>query len=294
MAAQTITLANNGNTTFTITNISFNTPLGISHSANLSNFAGGISNFTGTEFTTVSTMTSGTVLTFTLDHSYVSTSTGVKTGSVLVTGTNSISKTITTQIVVSTTGTIKVPADTTFVHKVLPYGTILMWSGTVANIPTGWQLCDGSNSTPDLRDKFIIGATQDDGGVAKTNITGSLTQTGGTKDAIVVDHSHTATADNPGDFITGSVDSLTQGGGGSVFNNASGDFSLSGTITPTAALSYNSGSSLFPTLNISAGDHTHSITVNSTGTTGTNQNLPPYYALAYIMKMTDENDTVIA
>ena len=292
MAAQTITLANNGNTTFTITNISFNTPLGISHSANLSNFAGGISNFTGTEFTTVSTMTSGTVLTFTLDHSYVSTSTGVKTGSVLVTGTNSISKTITTQIVVSTTGTIKVPADTTFVHKVLPYGTILMWSGTVANIPTGWQLCDGSNSTPDLRDKFIIGVSADTGSTATTNITGSPTFQGGTKDAIVVDHSHTSTATNPGNFITGSVDSLTQGGGGSVFNNATGVFSLSGS-TPTAALSYNPGG-LQPTLNISAGDHTHSITVNSTGTTGTNQNLPPYYALAYIMKMTDENDTVIA
>ncbi len=60
-----------------------------------------------------------------------------------------------------------------------PSGGIIAWSGTVANIPTGWVLCDGTNSTPDLRDRFIIGAKQDDSGVAKTNVTGSLTQTGG-------------------------------------------------------------------------------------------------------------------
>jgi hypothetical protein len=56
-----------------------------------------------------------------------------------------------------------------------------MWSGTVATIPTGWALCDGTGGTPDLRDKFIVGAKQDDSGVAKTNVTGSgsLTQSGG-------------------------------------------------------------------------------------------------------------------
>lgn len=63
--------------------------------------------------------------------------------------------------------------------NVFPAGFIAMWSGSVATIPSGWLLCNGSNSTPDLRDKFVIGAKQDDGGVAKTNVTGSLTQTGG-------------------------------------------------------------------------------------------------------------------
>lgn len=61
----------------------------------------------------------------------------------------------------------------------LPTGIIAMWSGTIATIPAGWALCDGTNSTPDLRDKFVIGAKQDDAGVAKTNVTGSLTQSGG-------------------------------------------------------------------------------------------------------------------
>ena len=62
----------------------------------------------------------------------------------------------------------------------VPIGGIIMWSGTVASIPADWQLCDGTNGTPDLRDKFIVGAKQDSGGVAKTNLTGALAQTGGT------------------------------------------------------------------------------------------------------------------
>jgi hypothetical protein len=67
----------------------------------------------------------------------------------------------------------------------IPSGVIVMWSGSIAIIPSGWALCNGSNGTPDLRDRFIVGARQDDSGVAKTNVTGSLTQTGG-----VATHSH--------------------------------------------------------------------------------------------------------
>ena len=40
----------------------------------------------------------------------------------------------------------------------LPSGIIVMWSGSSTDIPTGWLLCDGSNGTPDLRDRFIVGA----------------------------------------------------------------------------------------------------------------------------------------
>lgn len=49
----------------------------------------------------------------------------------------------------------------------IPKGAILLWHGSIASIPAGWALCNGSNGTPDLRDKFIVGASQDDGGVAK-------------------------------------------------------------------------------------------------------------------------------
>ena len=40
----------------------------------------------------------------------------------------------------------------------IPAGIICMWSGTLATLPSGWALCDGSNGTPDLRDRFIVGA----------------------------------------------------------------------------------------------------------------------------------------
>ena len=72
----------------------------------------------------------------------------------------------------------------------LPSGAIIMWSGAIADIPSGFVLCDGNNSTPDLRDTFVVGAKEDDSGTAKTNITGSLTQSGGN-----TTHTHTGTTD---------------------------------------------------------------------------------------------------
>ena len=144
-------------------------------------------------------------------------------------------------------------------------GSICIWSGTVANIPTGWSLCDGSNNTVDLRDKFIIGARQDDSGVAKTNVTGSLTQTGGSKDAIVVEHTHTATVTDPGHTHT-----LTaQENIGDYTDNGSGPDQRSAAAT------------------ITSNSNTTGITVanSDTGTSGTNANLPPYYSLIYIMKL---------
>lgn len=40
----------------------------------------------------------------------------------------------------------------------VPAGVICMWSGSSAEIPAGWVLCDGSNNTPDLRGRFVVGA----------------------------------------------------------------------------------------------------------------------------------------
>lgn len=51
---------------------------------------------------------------------------------------------------------------------VVPSGVIAMWSGSIATIPTGWVFCDGNNGTPDLRNRFVICAEKDDGGVPKT------------------------------------------------------------------------------------------------------------------------------
>jgi microcystin-dependent protein len=78
-----------------------------------------------------------------------------------------------------------------------PAGVIVWWHGSIATIPAGWALCDGQNGTPDLRDKFIVGARQDGAGVAKTNLTGALTQSGGN-----ANHTH-AVAGNTGGTTSG-------------------------------------------------------------------------------------------
>lgn len=63
--------------------------------------------------------------------------------------------------------------------NVFATGMIMLWSGTIASIPSGWALCNGSNGTPDLRNRFIVCADADSGGIAKSTITGSATQSGG-------------------------------------------------------------------------------------------------------------------
>ena len=69
-------------------------------------------------------------------------------------------------------------------------GVIVMWSGAISEVPPGWGLCDGSQGTPDLRDRFVVGAVKDFQGVASCTLTGAATQTGGS-----VTHTHTFTTD---------------------------------------------------------------------------------------------------
>ncbi|MBA7704316.1 hypothetical protein ES703_113121 [subsurface metagenome] len=45
-----------------------------------------------------------------------------------------------------------------FVQRDFPRGTIKFWSGAIADIPLTWRLCDGTRKTPDLRDRFLVGA----------------------------------------------------------------------------------------------------------------------------------------
>ena len=58
-------------------------------------------------------------------------------------------------------------------------GMIIMWHGSIATIPTGWHLCDGSEGTPDLRNRFVICANADVSGIAKSTIIGTAQQSGG-------------------------------------------------------------------------------------------------------------------
>lgn len=189
-----------------------------------------------------------------------------------------------------------------------PPGIIVMWSGLISAIPTGWFLCNGLNGTPDLRGRFIYGASVDT----------DVKTTGGSANAIVVSHTHTGPAhthtsaahthSTPNHTHTASSNStgahthgyLTAG----KFNGQPDGGRDEGPYNY-----WNSWQTVNPTVQTdSKGDHTHTITVNSggasttgsttplntgssgtgntgsTGSSGTNANLPPYMKLAYIMK----------
>lgn len=170
------------------------------------------------------------------------------------------------------TSTTQIATCAFVLANAIPSGLISMWSGTIASIPSGWYLCNGSNGTPDLRNKFIIGADADVFSVAKTSITGVATQSGGTKDAIVVSHTHTATSTStvadPGHTHMSPSNGAPNGGGaGAAFTEGMGNTPGHTTLSNTTGISVST-----------------STTVASSGSDGTNQNLPPYYALAFIMK----------
>ena len=191
------------------------------------------------------------------------------TGTATASGTLAITGGLTLDGAAGTTGQVMVSAgagNTPTWGNAFVAGMIMMWSGSIATIPSGWLLCDGTNSTPDLRNRFVIGAFVDNAGVANTTITGSNTQTGGSKDAIVVSHNHTATSTD-----SGHTHSVTQEGGrsGGAYQNGPNP-PFRGEVS--AVLTTASG-----TANITT-------TVATTGSSGTNANLVPYFALAYIMK----------
>ena len=147
-------------------------------------------------------------------------------------------------------------ATTAFVRDIIPSGVIVMWSGSVASIPSGWYLCNGSNSTPDLRNRFIVGAGS----------TYSVAGTGGSADAITVSHTHTATVTDSGHAHGSSAGSGFISNGGSEVLAGGSDLNFA---RPTTTASATTGIS---------------VSNSTTGSSGTNANLPPYYALAYIMK----------
>jgi len=135
-----------------------------------------------------------------------------------------------------------------------PAGGIIIWSGAIGAVPSGWYLCDGTNGTPDLRNRFIVGAGS----------TYSVGANGGSADAITVTHTHTATSvvTDPGHLHT--------------YGSANTNSTPQGSVTISAPSTGNTSTA------------TTGITVATTnanaGTSGTNANLPPYWALAYIQK----------
>ena len=189
--------------------------------------------------------------------------------------------------------------------QIVPPGAILMWSGAVDAIPTGWALCDGQNGTPDLRDRFIVGA----GGSYDVGDTGGAESVTLTVDQMP-QHSHSASSKSAGSHThsisTSSAGSHTHTGTTSL--ERIGDQNVTGDIYAVVGVYTNAVNevvsdvgvwsavrSLNPTpidtnhshtfTTSSKGSHSHSITISSTGGGGAHENRPPYYALAYIMKL---------
>ena len=152
----------------------------------------------------------------------------------------------------------------------IPSGGIILWSGAANAIPSGFVLCDGNNSTPDLRNRFVVGAGSGY----------SVDATGGSADATLVSHSHTI------NNHTHSVSGTT--GNDSHSHTIQSSSSIGG---GTRVTSQNDTGN---TATTSSDTHAHSFSATTgnpsdrgtdlQGSSGTNKNLPPYYALCYIMK----------
>jgi microcystin-dependent protein len=166
---------------------------------------------------------------------------------------------------------------------------VIMWYGNVASIPTGWYLCDGTNGTPNLEDKFVVcaGSTYavgDVGGAATVTLT----------EPQLAAHSHpvaSSTIDDAGDHTHTTSASTTPTHTHALSPAAN---------SPASVTAYGPGPSYFGVGGVGsanahshtspnsgpAGDHTHPITftVTPAGSGDAHENRPPYYALAYLMK----------
>ena len=143
------------------------------------------------------------------------------------------------------------------VGATIPTGLISMWSGSIGSIPSGWYLCDGSNGTPNLTDRFVIGAGS----------TYAVNGTGGASTATLITanlpaHTHTATVTDPGHLHTydKTVGTAGAAGGGAAVILT---FTATNTSTATTGISVSNA---------------------STGSGTSFAILPPYYALAFIQK----------
>jgi microcystin-dependent protein len=143
----------------------------------------------------------------------------------------------------------------------IPAGLISMWSGSIGSIPSGWYLCDGSNGTPNLTDRFIIGA----GSSYAVNGTGGVSSVTLTTNNMP-SHTHTATSTvtDPGHTHTIPRTEVITGSG----PNAIEDGPVVGSYTVPSAVT---GITVATTLATAGSGTSFSI-------------LNPYYALAFIQK----------
>ena len=140
------------------------------------------------------------------------------------------------------------------VTAAIPSGGIIIWSGSSGAIPSGWYLCDGNNSTPDLRARFVVGAGN---GYAVGNTGGS--------DSVTLSSSQMPTHFH--NVWTRNESAIDGSRGTSNANTADHHWTNGGGYRQA----HRSGTYYAPTS-------------NNQGGSGSHENRPPYYALCYIMK----------
>ena len=185
---------------------------------------------------------------------------------------------------------------------------ILLWSGSAGSIPSGFVLCNGSNGTPDLRGRFVVGYHDSNGDYDVNDTGGAASVTLSTSQ--IPSHSHT-TNNHTHSFssshthgVSGSVSCSTNTTGSHSHTWQRQDVGINAGYRPWPANNNDVRSQDVSTS--SAGDHSHSFsgsfsvtsdsgtasgttggqnpTTNNEGGGGSHENRPPYYALCYIMK----------
>lgn len=160
-------------------------------------------------------------------------------------------------------------------NDLIPAGVIVMWSGNPSNIPAGWALCDGGGGRPDLRGRFVVGYDAGDGDYNAVGDNGGA-KTVTLSQAQMPAHSHGS----------GSLGTNTAGGHNHTYSIAVGSGSL-GSITRMPNFITNNAGGAYNGTTATNGDHSHTISGNtaSAGSGQAHENRPPYYTLAYIIKL---------
>jgi hypothetical protein len=169
-----------------------------------------------------------------------------------------------------------------YLKFMVPVGGVIMYDGLLADLPSNFKVCDGTNGTPDLRDKFVPGVSATrplgtTGGSADATLpthNHGFSGTTGIEDAL---HNHAATVNDPGHLHSYNI---VSGDGG--------DVSISGGLRRNTT---DNTSSATTGITVSVGSesayhrHGYDGTTSSAGTSATNANLPPFYALYYIKRV---------
>jgi microcystin-dependent protein len=147
----------------------------------------------------------------------------------------------------------------------LPKGAILLWSG--AGVPAGWALCDGQPGTPDLRGRFVLGAGAGAGLTSR-----SVNDKGGEEaHKLTLDEmpSHAHTVKDPGHL-----------------HNWTGTRQQAGVDDHNNTMEFSKGDAgVSDTLSKNTDSRTTGIAIDAAGGGKTHENMPPYFVLAYIIKL---------